>query len=276
MCPNALNIKLTWTDDPQKELELMFAGVELSMRFGQIAVSSMQSMNGLGVLHSTLAVQRHAKQVARSRGATKEDRADLKFHELTHKILTDAARGATSAAGIIYAHAIVDAALYKLCEISATIDSPSWVPFIKDKRVSFQESKADPSQLEQRLIAGFLTQLERESLIVKADHLFKIVRPKTTRGVLTGFRYSRDRLLGLDQLRHDLVHKMRFCHNVRQPAAKAAYLFKAGDFFHNLLAGHYGVRHVGDQLGTEDFLHHAGCTQPNSASKGVKANRSDR
>lgn len=230
----------------------MFAGVKLTMGFGHVAVSAMRCINGLGVLHSTLAVQRHAKQVARSRNATKEEIADLKFHELSHKILTDSARGATGAAGIIYAHAIVDAALYKLCEISASIDSKSWLPFIKDKRVSFQESKADPTQLEQRLMTEFLVQLERESLIKKTDILFKIVRPKSTRGILAGFRYSRERLLGLDQLRHDLVHKMMFCRNIRQPAAKADYLLRAGEFFHNLLARHYGVQGVGTDLGAED------------------------
>jgi hypothetical protein len=34
---------------------------------------------------------------------------------------------------------------------------------------------------------------------------------------------------------------MGFCGNTRQPVAKAEYLFRAGDFFHNLLARHYGV-----------------------------------
>jgi hypothetical protein len=43
----------------------------------------------------------------------------------------------------------------------------------------------------------------------------------------------------LDQLRHDLVHKLKFFHILRQPQAKADYLFKAGDFFTNLLEAHY-------------------------------------
>ena len=223
----------------------MFAAVTINMGAGQIAVSSMRSINGLGLLHSMLAVQKHAKQVAQSAHATEEELSDLKFHELTHKVLSDSARGATGAAGIIYAHAIVDAALHKLCEISASIDSASWAPFIKDRKVSFQESKANPSQLEERLICGYLQQLERESLITKGDILFKIVRPMSTRGVIKGFRYSREKLVELDQLRHDLVHKMAFCRNIRQPAAKAEYLFKVGNFFHNLVARHYGVHHVG-------------------------------
>lgn len=219
----------------------MFAGVQITLHHGHVAVSALQSISSMGLLHSTLALQEHGTQVAQSGTVSQEQASDLKFHELSHKILTDAARGAAGAAGIIYAHAIVDAALHKLCEISASVDSQSWVPFIKEKRVSFQESKTDPSVLEQRLIAGYLAQLERESLIAKSDILFKIARPKSTRGILRGFRYSRERLSELDQLRHDLVHKMGFCGKTRQPSAKAEYLFRAGDFFHNLLAGHYGV-----------------------------------
>jgi hypothetical protein len=43
----------------------------------------------------------------------------------------------------------------------------------------------------------------------------------------------------LDQLRHDLVHKLKFLRILRQPSAKAEYLLNTAEFFINLLDNCY-------------------------------------
>jgi hypothetical protein len=73
-----------------------------------------------------------------------------------------------------------------------------------------------------------------------------VFKPQHIRGIQTRFRSSRERLAAIDQLRHDLVHKLRFHQTLRQADAKIEYLFSTSEFFHNLIARHYGVQIVRD------------------------------
>jgi hypothetical protein len=229
--------------DEKKKLWLEFAGPRINLLAGEAAVSALQSMTYRGIAHSALAVSIKAKEFAAIENPTDSQKRDFKLNELLHQCLAEPAKTAVDAAAIIYAHAILDATIYQLCSISISIDSNSWASFIKEKKVSFSDIRQnnDVNAVQKKLLESYLAQLERESLLVKCDVLFKLIKPLHTRRILSGFKYSRERLVALDSLRHDLVHKLKFHRSVRQSKAKTDYLFQTGKFFVNLLSKHYKV-----------------------------------
>lgn len=224
-----------------KKLWLEFAGPEISLACGAAAVAALQAMTYLGVAHSAIAMEEQRKEFGAIENPTDEQRRDYELSKLMHESVAEPAKAAVDAAAIIYAHAILDAVIYRLCSISISIDSSAWTPFIQERKVSFSDLRQNSNVgvVQRRLLETYLAQLERESLLLKCDVLFKIVKPRHTRGVLKGFRYSRERLASLGTLRHDLVHKLRFHRRARQAKAKTEYLLKTGKFFVSLLSKHY-------------------------------------
>jgi len=226
----------------KKQREMDFLAVEINLREGRIAVSALHATTYQGLAASTGGIVRRGKELVAEDKPLKQDVELYKNQELLYDLMADAAKVAVDAAEIIFAHAILDATLHKLCKISATIDPNSWMPMIQEKRIPLKEVKAaNVSQIERKLLGSYLEQLERESLMSKCDALFKVVRPKHTRGVLKKFKYSHARMVSLDQLRHDLVHKLKFHRKIKQAEAKVCYLFNAGQFFFNLLSKHYNI-----------------------------------
>jgi hypothetical protein len=229
--------------DKVKELRNKFLFLHIHFLFGTQTVSSFQSVAQLGLGHAHVAMMKRSIEFAALDKPTKEQKKDYKLVRGMEKIQVDHAKAAVDAAGIIYTHAILDAVIYKLCGISMLIDSNAWIPFIQEKKVSFShlQLNSDLRSIQQKLLETYLTQLERESLLSKCDMLFKVVKQKNTRGIMKDFKYSRKRLESIDNLRHDLVHKLKFSGKLRQANAKIDYLQNTGEFFMKLLAKHYGV-----------------------------------
>ena len=178
-----------------------------------------------------------------------DNEEDFRRQGVLQEINREITKAAVDAAAIIYAHAILDANLYKLCEISASIDADGWLPKISRKTVTFEEIRSSSaSKIASKLVASHLEKLERKSLLKKCDSLLGVIRPKRTRGLVKKFHYSRERLETIDQLRHDLVHKLQFHRKVKQVDIKIRYLFNTGEFFYRLLAEYYGIRITEDKL----------------------------
>jgi len=227
-------------DKNQRKLDFLAAGINMGQ--GRIAVLALHETTYLGLAVSSAEIVRLGKELVAKAEPAKDDVDQYQIQKLVHELRTDAAKAAVDGASIIYTHAILDATLLKLCNISATIDPNSWMPMIQDRKISLKDVKAaNVSQIERKLLESYLEQLERQSLMCKCEALFKVVRPKHTRGVLKKFKYSRARMVSLDQLRHDRVHKLEFSRKTRQTEAKVHYLFNTGQFFFNLLSKHYNV-----------------------------------
>ncbi len=117
-------------------------------------------------------------------------------------------RNTLQSAALIFAHAVLDAAVFDCLRICA-IESPTyWSEKLFNKKVSLGEvSKNQYAALLQGAISDELTKLERESLMKKVDTVFSICSPTETIFLTNGFRFDRDRLSSLDELRHRLVHE---------------------------------------------------------------------
>lgn len=127
-------------------------------------------------------------------------------HEMTETSVKNF-RQTMHAATLVFAHSILDAAVFdcvRICAISAPLE---WGAFVGNRKITLAEVATTPySDILQAAIDTDLTRLERESLLTKVDRVFQVCRPEKVKYLTNGFRFDRDRLTRLDDLRHRLVH----------------------------------------------------------------------
>lgn len=111
------------------------------------------------------------------------------------------------AATIVFAHSILDAAIFDCLRICAIAAPDSWRENLGARKVSLNEvALKSASDLLREAIESELTRLERESLLGKVDRTFQLCKPEKQEYLTNGFRFERDRLVKLDELRHNVVH----------------------------------------------------------------------
>jgi hypothetical protein len=117
-------------------------------------------------------------------------------------------RGSVDAAAVVFMHAALDAATYDLCRVTAMVAPADWEPLVERQKVALGEMKTDSyDAILQRLIERQVNDFERRSLVEKADRLLALCRPTKEFVPVTGFAYDRERLIEMDRLRHDIVHR---------------------------------------------------------------------
>jgi hypothetical protein len=130
---------------------------------------------------------------------------------------------ALDAACLIFAHSVLDSAALDWCRVCARAAPNDLLHRIDQKRFTVSEIKETSfPELQQRAIEQFFESLERESLIKKLDLMFELCRPRPGFQGLRGYRYDRDRIVALDNLRHEFVHGDGV--GVRLPQAEADLL----------------------------------------------------
>jgi hypothetical protein len=88
----------------------------------------------------------------------------------------------------------------------------------------------------------FLKQLERESVIKKADILHQVTKGQHLLPFGGDYQYSRDTLKHLDRQRHEAVHQLKFGSGFPAIEQGNPYLFQTVSYFAALLNGRYGVQ----------------------------------
>jgi hypothetical protein len=117
------------------------------------------------------------------------------------------AAASVDAASLIFAHSIVDAAAAGFLRVTSMIAPKDWEQFVDGKKWSVSEVR---EQRYESLFAGLLLreldQIERNtSLPRKGQRLLQLCRPDPK--WVTPLDYDETRLVGVDSLRHDLLHK---------------------------------------------------------------------
>jgi hypothetical protein len=228
--------------DTQKKLWLDFAVPRITLYHGAATVASLQAMAYLGISQSAKELARDTEKFESLDEPPEQLRNYIEMRRLMHLLQKDSAKAAADAAALVYAHAILDAVIFKLCVLSVSLDPSAWATEIQRRQIKFSELQSNTTdEVQKKLLEQHLSQLERESLPHKCDTIFRVMKPSAVRGVLKGFKYSRERLVSLDLLRHDLVHKLMFHRKIRQAQAKVNYLFHTGHFFLNLVSRSHGL-----------------------------------
>jgi len=127
-----------------------------------------------------------------------------KFYE--HKFLR--VKTSIDAASLVFAHAIIDNLVYDLCTISSWILADKWSGKVRKRSVSLEDiPRLARDDIRNNLISKYVSCLERKSLLKKFDILLSVCRPSDDLQLTHGQRLDRDRLRGLDALRHDVAHR---------------------------------------------------------------------
>ena len=112
------------------------------------------------------------------------------------------------ASTLVFAHSILDAAVFDCVRICAITAPNDWSKLLANRKVSMEEVASKPyTEILNGLIEVDVARIEKESLLAKVDKVFQICQPTKLEYLTNGFRFDRDRLSGLDELRHMVVHK---------------------------------------------------------------------
>jgi len=125
---------------------------------------------------------------------------------------TNLSEAAVEAACIVFAHGIVDACTYEYLNVISLAAPNLWDSWIEMKEIKIELSKAKKltyEQLRDERIRTFLEKkVERESLCYKLDLLHKIAPPEPEIIYsVYAYKYDKERILQLDNTRHNIVHK---------------------------------------------------------------------
>jgi hypothetical protein len=172
--------------------------------------------------------------------------ADPEF--LTQALIDHSAttfESALDAATLIFAHSVLDSAALDWCRVCALAAPDDFLPLIDQKKVTLAGVRAAASFAELRAAAleGYLESLDRAPLVNKLDLLLSLCRPDSTFvSVDANYCYDRERIIALDQLRHDYVHHGGL--GVRLPQGEADLSFLRGTywFLTVLVCQRYGLR----------------------------------
>lgn len=131
--------------------------------------------------------------------------------EILPQSMTDSSvktfRHTLHAATLVFAHSILDAAIFDCLQICAIMAPQNWSEQLVSKKVLLSETASKGyTELLNNAITDELKRLERESLMTKFDRVFQLCRPKQQEYLTNGFRFDRERLLKLDDTRHKVVH----------------------------------------------------------------------
>ncbi len=114
---------------------------------------------------------------------------------------------AIDAASLIFAHSVIDAVAFDLCVVTSLVAPERWESRIEKQTASLADMKSLGYEgLMKKKIRSALEDLEKRSLLDKADQIFRICQPAPGQRIVRLFDYDRAYLEKLDGLRHDIVH----------------------------------------------------------------------
>ncbi len=127
----------------------------------------------------------------------------------------------------------------KVCSLAAPAD---WDAILKDRKVAFTSVGKSPELIRAELINERLEQLERESLVKKVDLLFQLCTPPKDFAPINNYAYDRERLLAIDNARHEIVHRDGMGKSIPNIEEDLEYISKTANFLMGPVNKKYGVQ----------------------------------
>jgi hypothetical protein len=161
---------------------------------------------------------------------------------ITEKSIASAS-SLVAAGSLVFAHGVFDATLFDYCRVSALWVWKDWLELVNKRKVSIAEvEQATKYRVLLRCVDDYLAQLERESILKKADVLHQVIKPGNYQTTVRNYAYSRERLELIDRARHDAVHRLRFREGFGEIDDTIDYLRKTVVHFMGLLHRRYGLQ----------------------------------
>lgn len=152
------------------------------------------------------------------------------------------AQSAVDAASIVFAHSVLDGAALDYCRVTALIAPRDWETVIDQRQIKLSDARESGyEQILKNKLDEFLEQLDRESLLKKADHLLARCKPPEKWSPMRDYVYDRDRLEKLDDYRHNVIHGDSLGKGIAKAEGEVDYLMKTVLFFQGLVNLRYGL-----------------------------------
>jgi len=147
------------------------------------------------------------------------------------------------AASIVFAHSVLDAAALDYCRVTALVAPGDWESVIDQRQIRLCDFRGvGYEQMLTRKLDEFFEQLERESLLKKADYLFARCKPPANWSPMHNYAYDRDRLKKLDDYRHEVIHGISAPQEIAAAEEEVDYLTRTVLYFMGLVNLRYGLR----------------------------------
>ena len=165
---------------------------------------------------------------------------------------------AIDAASLILTHSYLDATAFDYCRVIEMVSPQSWEKFVSDRKFTVKELKGKTyGDVLHQHVNRFVKSLERASLIEKTDRIFEICPPPLGYVFIQGYEFNRDRLIKLDELRHDIVHGDGLKQPISACEDELLFLQRTAMFLFGILSKKFNVR-ISPTLWVEDLKRSAG------------------
>jgi hypothetical protein len=166
-----------------------------------------------------------------------------KFVELGVQVALQTSVNSMDAATILFAHSMVDGAVFDYCRVTALHAPEDWesdfsnkqVPLSVMRKMSFEEIR--DTKLKETLKA-----LERESLSEKIDRLHARCRPPSGWSPMHGYVFDLGRIERLDRLRQEIVHGKGLGQPIPNAEDEFDYMHRSCLYFMGLVHLKYNLK----------------------------------
>ncbi len=118
---------------------------------------------------------------------------------------------AAAAAGLVFMHSAYENAVFDLIKRLVQYDPTPWVQYVDKRKVPLETVLASSvSQIQSSLLDEWLKQAAKKSLPWKVQKVFEVLKPETTKDVISGFEFKIAELERIDSLRHEMTHRPKF------------------------------------------------------------------
>lgn len=161
----------------------------------------------------------------------------------------DAFRQTLDASTLVFAHSILDAAVFDCLQICAIEASAEWGELLGVRKVTLADAKAQPYQaLLNNILRDELSRIERESLITKIERVFQLSKPSRQEYLTTGFRFNKARLANLDNTRHQLVHQPTLKWASTNLSADLEFMLDSGMHLFCMVGNEFQLKMSGEEV----------------------------
>ena len=149
------------------------------------------------------------------------------------------------ASSIVFAHSLLEAHLYFLCDLCFRTFPKDWERFIANKELKLMKVEELLSKSQAELLAPVrkseLARLEK-SLLAKAERLHELCKPTAGSNIIRDFTYSEETMKQFDGLRHNIIHDLSFWKKSADTASRLTWVSHVGLYFSMLIHRKYGFK----------------------------------
>lgn len=178
-----------------------------------------------------------------------EDMLPVKAAAAASNTIADA-RTAATAASIVFAHSLLDAAIDEYCAVSAMLCPNNWQEFVDENTITLGQARA--AQFHERVekaVSLHLKKVRHKSIVNKIKTLQQICKSGSDE-ILKNYAFDADRIERFDSRRHDIVHGGAFDLVEQDLAADLEFIERTSVYLSALITHRYGLL-VGPEAMTE-------------------------